>query len=297
MSSSSLSFFPCSPRFSSLYLSASLASAANKPIEHRAAIRIQRAYRGYRARATLLFFHRCAVAIQRLYRGRLGRRHANIKRNSGLVIRQLFVRDSAAVLIQKVMRGFLSRKHFVDFYSRRRYLAATVDRADDLHRQAKQEADTLIMIRSKEAEEKQHADFSRATVHVHHLLSTRGRPGVLAKRTAAQRPIEEHIKEAAKERTQTLERARRTIHLAATDLARSLHASSIRSPLPPLNGRTNQEEKQFHWTPKPAPVKSVDSQLYSDSDGAHSSSISSSGRRRWAPASRLTLAANEDEQF
>ena len=151
----------------------------NRVRECDAATKIQSVARMRRARARYVHVRRCIVAMQRTYRGYGGR-----KRFLDLVFeahqqRQRAIFDHFATTVQRLFRGYYSRKWRSDFYSQKHYLQ-TVEatsrrvREEAEERRAQQEAQV-----ADDDDQEQRKQFRETARGLHHLLSTAVRSGVL----------------------------------------------------------------------------------------------------------------------
>lgn len=151
----------------------------NRLIECAAATKIQSVARMRRGRVRYLHVRNCIVSMQRTYRGYMSRRrfldivcHARLSH-------QRAVYDHFATSIQRVFRGFYSRKWRSDYYSQKRYLQMVEARSQAVRHEAEQcrsqqEADTRVEFATIQRQE-----FQAAASGLHHLLSTAVRSGVL----------------------------------------------------------------------------------------------------------------------
>jgi len=189
--------------------------------DHAAAVLIQRRWRGYRDRRWLAFLSACALRIQTQYRGFKGRQRFMQELAGRELAAQKSYFDAQAVMIQKYVRGFLSRKYAQDIYARRSYIQ-TVARTGDTLLEASDAAQLsqLAALAAKSEEDRGRA-FESLTRNMHHLLSTRAIPSVFqaplatgvgageaVQVTAFDIPMEEHIKEAFRNRQTTLRKLR-----------------------------------------------------------------------------------------
>lgn len=150
----------------------------NRDEETDAIMSLQRLWRGYNARRYIAFLNKEATHIERTWRGYVGRQRAHDTRRAQVLAAETRYFDAMAVLIQKVFRGYRSRKRRQDFYARKRYVASVTMNSHQLKGHIE---DNLAAEARRKEEEKQEADaaeFALLTENIHHLLSTASQPGV-----------------------------------------------------------------------------------------------------------------------
>jgi IQ calmodulin-binding motif len=104
-----------------------------------AAIRIQAATRGFLTRLRIAELHYYATEIQRLARGHLARRIARQRLEHRARDSLQAFKSGCARSIQRIYRGFRSRKYLHDYYARKRYVAFVAAKGEEI-RQASQAA-------------------------------------------------------------------------------------------------------------------------------------------------------------
>ena len=156
------------------------------PTEAAAAGKIQSLYRMYRCRQQYLHTVGCIVTMQRVYRGYLGRRRfLDLSIERALAMRQR-VFDHYATTIQRIFRAFYSRKWKSDYYAQKRYLQHIMIESEKVRDQA--ERDRMIQSHklTKEKNDKIRKDFVMTANKCHHLLSTGAQAGIF-------RPMAQHF--------------------------------------------------------------------------------------------------------
>lgn len=153
--------------------------------------------------------------MSRAYRGHLGRKRVA---NEKLLVqkqKQLAVLHYNALVIQKQMKGYLSRKYKHDFRARKRYISQVSQRGEELReflnsRLEQQKKDTYQQEFTQREKE-----FESLTQNLHHLLGTKSSAGVYGSPFApVQAPtafgisVEKHIRDNAK----ALLRSRPLVH-------------------------------------------------------------------------------------
>jgi hypothetical protein len=157
-------------------------SAANDPsqraLEDNAATAIQSVARMFAQRKCFLYVANCIVNIQRCFRGYRDRKKALRERIAQQRALNLAVFHHFATLIQSRFRGFILRKRHCDFYARKRYIEAVVERNETV----RVESNAIFMVqqaaKERSTQEEQRNAFVNATKNLHHLLSTASVSGV-----------------------------------------------------------------------------------------------------------------------
>eukprot|EP00697_Spironema_sp_BW2_P010239 gnl/Spiro4/2538_TR1223_c0_g1_i1.p1 gnl/Spiro4/2538_TR1223_c0_g1~~gnl/Spiro4/2538_TR1223_c0_g1_i1.p1 ORF type:complete len:351 (+),score=99.60 gnl/Spiro4/2538_TR1223_c0_g1_i1:140-1192(+) len=140
--------------------------------EFRQAVKLSSLWRGYCVRKRLYQWEQAAKNIQRVFRGYLGRkRFIQEWLNRQREDRARFF-DAMAIIIQRVWRGYRSRKHIHDFYLRKRFLADVVAKNAELARMSEQEALRQAAQLAKELEAAEQEELENLARKKHHLLST-----------------------------------------------------------------------------------------------------------------------------
>lgn len=154
----------------------------------------------------LSFGHRRhkAITLERAYRGHLGRlryEDSQAEREAGM--RRAFW-DGNAVLVQKIWRGFFSRKHVHNFYLRKAYLLSVAERGAAVQTILAKHHQTLVELDAATQDEKRLQQFEGVVSSLHHLLSTKSCPGLynspyaqMAQETVYGLPIEQHLRNVA----------------------------------------------------------------------------------------------------
>ena len=189
-----------------------------------------------------------------------------------------------AIKIQKLIRGYLSRKFTQDVYARRDYIRIVDQRGDALDRAADDELERQIIRNSEETLQARAEKFEHLTSNIHHLVGTRAIPSIFQSRlgpeydtTAFDIPMEHHIREAFQNRQTQLRKMRQQIFhttntnsTPAIELPRSQNTSStpVKSSSP----------SHHHVPVSPSPPLASPSSLRSSSSNGRVSRPSSSTR-------------------
>lgn len=120
-----------------------------------------------------------AREIQRIYRGHLGRKKVRRELDLRLLSHRLAVEHYAATCIQKIFRGCYSRKYVHDFYARKAYIEQVAAQGENLRKQLEQNLMDQVEKQRQMQEERDRKDFEKVTAGLHHLVSTKARPGIL----------------------------------------------------------------------------------------------------------------------
>lgn len=146
--------------------------------DSKAASKIQATFRMHRQRKQFLFTKTCAIALQRIYRGYKGRLRVLDHKIELAEKRRAQIFHFHARNIQRIFRGFISRKYINDFCAQKAYIARIASTSESV-RQAALDARHdqeryLAYVQTKELRK----DFAEAAKNKHHLLSTATCPGV-----------------------------------------------------------------------------------------------------------------------
>jgi len=182
------------------------AAASSAAEEHVATLSMQAAAR--RALSGRHYSHHrsSAISVERVYQGHRGRllvyEEAQLRRDAGA--RAAFW-NANAIQVQKMWKGFLSRKHQHNFYLRKAYLDSVADRGQALRSHLAQHHSRLTLAAEEAAVEARLDKFEGVVSSLHHMLSTTTIRGVynspyqhLAPQTAFGLPIETHLKNVSK---------------------------------------------------------------------------------------------------
>ena len=83
-----------------------------------------------------------------------------------------------ANLIQKIWRGFHSRRYIHDYYARKKYLQTLTEKNEAMRAQLGEYEKTIQLESEKRKEDAARTEFNEICKKVHHLTSTRAIPGV-----------------------------------------------------------------------------------------------------------------------
>ncbi|XP_075906390.1 spermatogenesis-associated protein 17 [Nelusetta ayraudi] len=164
--------------FKKEFVSRNREAEENRQKEHDAAILIQSWFRACKVRAYLRHLHKKAVIIQKIWRGFTARAHFRQMVKAAYFIMKMNFYEAMAVKIQQIWRGFFVRKYVHNFYTRKSYLEGIARNneivrmeLDELEEFQKRERDYVQMMEEQSAK-------TYEAYRLHHLLSTKQRPGI-----------------------------------------------------------------------------------------------------------------------
>ena len=174
------------------------------------AIEFQRLYRGSKARAIITFKSNKANEIQRVYRGHASRLRANQLKYNKFMRRSIRLREYFILQLQRVFRGYYSRKFKANHKNRKAFIKHILTTAETVRAQM-----DAYVIEQKHYENmsnlnKRDEEFKLYAKNLHHLVSTKQIRGVfnpLAQYmdvpTVDDIPVEDHIRGAVKDLLKT----------------------------------------------------------------------------------------------
>lgn len=143
-----------------------------------AAVQIQALFRMHRQRKTYLEEVRAVNLIKRIYRGYRTRKGfwGKIQQALSLQMRKFY--DSSATAIQRVYKGYYSRRYYHDFYARKKYLEHIQNKNEKRLRKLEEYRREQDAEDQKRQEDYARLEFYKLASSLHHLTSTRAIPGV-----------------------------------------------------------------------------------------------------------------------
>lgn len=136
-----------------------------------AAIKIQAATRGFLTRLRIAELHFFASTIQRLARGHLARRRARERLEQRAREALHSYKSACARAIQRVFRGFWSRKHRHSYWARRSYLSFVAAKGEQVRQQAQQALEEQLQVSLIKRQESQAMALARSCLHFFLFLS------------------------------------------------------------------------------------------------------------------------------
>jgi len=148
--------------------------------DNRAVVKIQSWFRGTKVRAYIKFLHQSATVLQRHFRGHVDRAvYRQMVKEHLAWMREKYYNEKAT-LIQKVWRGYYTRKYVFNYYSRKKYLLGLMAKNEAV----RQELDQIKRENEEEARQKEGAREKASRLYearkTHYLISTHQIPGVYA---------------------------------------------------------------------------------------------------------------------
>lgn len=112
--------------------------------ETAAAVKLQSVWRGRMTRVLIAYWAEHALVIERVSRGHLGRQRARGERIERDLLRQRAFFNAFATAIQLRFRGFHSRKYLHNFYARKAYVTAVVQKGDEVRARLQQRLEEQV---------------------------------------------------------------------------------------------------------------------------------------------------------
>ncbi|KAJ3214335.1 spermatogenesis-associated protein 17 [Dinochytrium kinnereticum] len=175
---------------------------SNRTSEHRAAMAIQRRWRGFQCRARMADLIARVVRIQRIFRGFVGRRKFTSEWHRQVVEHEMMFKNEMAVKLQKTWRGYHTRRTVFDFRKRKAFIEFI----------SKQMEDTRMRLQNHHEAQKRLDLETRARTLLswvdrfagknHHLVGTKAIPGILSKTPSSAVELEK-IMEQIREKRET----------------------------------------------------------------------------------------------
>lgn len=178
-------------------------------VELAAAITIQRFLRGYKCR---LYFKRAveaAVKLQAVGRGYIARKRRRLALAEERKLRNMRVLDRYACTIQKLWRGYHSRKTRFDYYQRQDQLKALELKNKEILQQLESYAETQRLLEAQVKRDQELATLERQAANRHHLLGTKNIQGVFG--TVPKFPYHGHKENFDAEKLKRLEQLRQRL--------------------------------------------------------------------------------------
>jgi hypothetical protein len=146
-----------------------------------------------------------SIQVQRVFRGYLGRnKSARALAATKRAARMGFFHYQASQ-VQKLFRGYYSRRYYHDFFARKQYIQDVVVKSEKLKVELAAHRRALLERDARAREESAREEFSKVTENLHHLLSTKCQPGIYNSPylqgdvpTAFNIPVEDHLRHGVK---------------------------------------------------------------------------------------------------
>jgi hypothetical protein len=147
--------------------------------EAEAAAKVQTRFRSSSSRRKYRTNQDKAAMLQRIYRGYEGRVRASKRAEEIADVRQRLLFDYFAEVVQRTMRGYLSRKKKHDFHARRKYIDDMVSKSEELQQQLNRFATEAREKEARKAKEERDRKLKETSTQLHYLVSTRAQRGVM----------------------------------------------------------------------------------------------------------------------
>jgi len=175
--------------------------------ETEAAILMQTSFRSckaYHCRKNQAYMAR---EIQRLMRGFFGRKRFRERKKGYVLSCERLIFDFYAEQIQKMWRGYRSRRYKHDFWARKKYLGAVKRRGEELREELETHMKNQERIAKTKEESNRKKELESVTRNLHHLLSTKSCPGIYKNPYFEHSqpringvPVEDHLRSAFKDK-------------------------------------------------------------------------------------------------
>eukprot|EP00735_Rhodelphis_limneticus_P007211 TRINITY_DN19717_c0_g1::TRINITY_DN19717_c0_g1_i1::g.3229::m.3229 TRINITY_DN19717_c0_g1::TRINITY_DN19717_c0_g1_i1::g.3229 ORF type:complete len:235 (-),score=13.80,sp/Q96L03/SPT17_HUMAN/33.66/7e-25,IQ/PF00612.22/0.015,IQ/PF00612.22/0.038,IQ/PF00612.22/0.18,IQ/PF00612.22/5.7e+03,OmpH/PF03938.9/0.033,OmpH/PF03938.9/2.7e+03,Claudin_3/PF06653.6/0.17,Atrophin-1/PF03154.10/0.23,Saw1/PF11561.3/1.4,PseudoU_synth_2/PF00849.17/5.2e+03,PseudoU_synth_2/PF00849.17/0.59 TRINITY_DN19717_c0_g1_i1:362-1066(-) len=160
------------------YFDANKAAEVNREKEEKAALKLQSTYRMFSVRLRISVMKNAAIRIQSIFRAYHGRIRFQQRMMSHQAEVQLMYFNKCCTLVQKIFRGYYSRKYRHNYYTRKQYLAFVEKKNEEMKRMLEENVERQKREYEERAREKRESEFHDTVQNLHHLLGTKLRPGV-----------------------------------------------------------------------------------------------------------------------
>lgn len=146
--------------------------------ELKAAVKIEALWRMYKQRKCYLHQQWAVSVIKRVFRGYRTRKNFWKLTSNALAYQRKEFFSSCATSIQRIYRGFYSRKYLHDFYARKKYLKYIEGKNQRRIEKMGKYKQQLVADEQNRQEEYARMEFYKLSTNLHHLTSTKAVPGV-----------------------------------------------------------------------------------------------------------------------
>jgi IQ calmodulin-binding motif len=143
-----------------------------------AAVKIEALWRMYKQRKYYLHQQWAVSVIKRVFRGYRTRKNFWKLTHIALAHQRKEFFSYNAVCIQRIYRGYYSRKYLHDFYARKKYLKYIEGKNQRRLEKMSKYHQQLIADEQKRQEDYARMEFYKLSTNLHHLTSTKAVPGV-----------------------------------------------------------------------------------------------------------------------
>ena len=176
-----------------------------KEVEQQAAVDIERVHRGCMVRSWKTGMVAASIQVQRVFRGFMGRNKSAAALAETKRAARMGFFHYQATQVQKLFRGYYSRRYYHDFFARKNYIQEVVIKSEKLKVELAAHRQALLQRDARAREESARSEFTRVTENLHHLLSTKCQPGIYNSPylqgdvpTAFNIPVEDHLRHGVK---------------------------------------------------------------------------------------------------
>ena len=173
-----------------------------KEIELKSAITIQKNVRKLLCRKRFILLQREALEVQKAFRGYLARasHQKDVEEQNDNLMKQFF--EYHVTIISRHWRGYKCRKYVMDYHANKKWLEKTKKLNEETLVALKEQAQKKQYELDRQNEENQRKKFINIAKNLHHLVSTKHIPGVYnvpylpaeLKPQVYNADIEEHLK-------------------------------------------------------------------------------------------------------
>jgi hypothetical protein len=149
-----------------------------KYLELKAAIVIQKNARKFLCLTRFKNLQKVSLIIQKNFKGFLARtQHENKVNEESNVKNQKFY-EYHLTIIQKMWRGFVSRRNKLDYHMRKKYLQKIKQKNEETLTKVHEYSKAIKYELDRKSEDDERKKFYEVASHLHHLVSTKIIPGV-----------------------------------------------------------------------------------------------------------------------
>jgi hypothetical protein len=143
-----------------------------------AAVKIQGLFRMYRQYKRYNTLKAAVDKLKKYFKGFRTRKMFWRAIEKNLAQQRFMFYSSCATVIQRVYRGFYSRKYIHDFWARKKYITHIERKNEKRRDKMNQYNQTLTLEEQRALEDNARMEFHKLATSLHHLTSTRAIPGV-----------------------------------------------------------------------------------------------------------------------
>ena len=146
--------------------------------ELKSAINIQKDVRRFLCEKRMILLRKVSLEIQKNFKGFLARaQHMQSVQDLSNDMNMQFY-EYHLTIIQKNWRGFTSRRSKLDYHERKKYLQKIKQKNEETLIKVQEYSRSIQYELERKKEEESRKSFNEVASHLHHLISTKGIPGV-----------------------------------------------------------------------------------------------------------------------